>query len=83
MPLQWMETLIRQLKFAKKIKDYDVNSYAAYCNPDMENNVGVLFEQQRISWTTLTVNTSNQLVFKGFYFIQAWGLILIIKNWNT
>lgn len=52
-----METLIRQLKFAKKIKDYDVNSYSTYHNPDMENNVCVLFEQQLISWTTLIVDT--------------------------
>lgn len=57
MPLCWMETLIRQLKFAKKIKDYDVNSYSTYYNPDMENNVCVLFEQQLISWTTLIVDT--------------------------
>lgn len=76
--------LIKQLKFAKEIKDYDVNSYSTHHNPDIENNAQqmircdkyVLCELQLISLTTLKVHTWIMIQNK---FVRQQFLIQCLK----
>lgn len=57
-----MGTLIRQLKFAKKITDYDVISYGTYHNPDMENNTAQQLILKAANFTDHSDSPDNEFI---------------------